>query len=144
MILLILLILILTLQYYTIHYFFSCSLFLTSSFNLSILFIFYFANNPNSLSLSAFLKISHLIIKVDKSTSKIYEILLISSSSVFNFLFVSLFIYISCSLNNSSFFISFNMFFKFFSLSLNSSIIIYFFEGARAPFFIFEKLAVLI
>ena len=34
-----------------------CSLFLTSSFNLSILFIFSFANNPNSLSLSAFLKI---------------------------------------------------------------------------------------
>ena len=75
--------------------------------------------------------------------SKCSEILLISSSGIFNFLFVSSFIsFISCSLN--SFFVSFNMFFKLFSSSLNSTIIIYFFEGVKEKGIsgIFEKLIV--
>ena len=80
------------------------SLFLNSSFNLPILFIFSFVNNPNSLSHSKFLKISYLSIKVVKSSSKFSEIFLISSSSIFNFLSVSFFIlFISCSVNNSTF-----------------------------------------
>ena len=47
------------------------SLFLTSLFNFSISFIFSFADNPNSLSFSKLLKLSHLSIKVVKSTSKL-------------------------------------------------------------------------
>ena len=61
---------------------------LTFSFNFFCLFIFSFADNPYSLSLSKFLKISHFSIKVIKSTFIFSEILLISSSSIFNFLFV--------------------------------------------------------
>ena len=154
MILLILLILILILHYYvTMHHFFSysksvdsfinfispsnnlSSLFLTSSFNLSILFIFSFPDNPNSLSLPKFFKILHLSIRVVKSTSKFSEILFFSSSYltfIFNFLFVSFFIsFISCSFNDSSFCISFNVFLKLFSSFLNSSVIINFFESVK-------------
>ena len=65
-----------------------------------------------------------------------------------NFLFVSFFIsFISYSLSNSSFFVLLNIFLKLFSSPLNSSIIIYFFEGAeeyfqKGIFVIFEKLTV--
>ena len=79
------------------------SLFLTSLFNFSISFI---ADNPNSLSFSKFLKLSHLSIKVVNLHLNCYvEILLISSSSIFSFLLVLFFsAFISCSRNNSSFF----------------------------------------
>ena len=65
----------------------------------------------------------------------------VSSSNIFNFLFVSIFIlFISCS----SFFYLIQYIFKPFILFLNSSIIIYFFQGVEGKDFsgIFKKLTV--
>ena len=91
-------------------------LFLASSFSLFISFILSFVDNLNSLSFSKSEDLSqnlHLSSIFVRTTSIFSNISFISSSSVFNFLFVSFFIsFISCSLSNSSFFIPFSIFFK--------------------------------
>ena len=120
-------------------------LFSVSPFSLFTSFILSFADSLISLSFSKpyhFLQNLYLSSKVVKPTSYFSNISLISSSSTFYFPFVSFFIsFISCSLSNFRFFISFNIFFKPFSLSLNSSIILYVYESAKERD-IFEKLTV--
>ena len=132
MIFLILLILILILQYHSMHRVFNIlnqlitykfcfhhlinHLIIHPYYFLLLLLIFlfrffFFANILNSLSFSielysyGFSKKLHFSLKVLKSTSNFSNISFISSSNIFNFLFVSFFIsFISCSLSNFSFF----------------------------------------
>ena len=72
-----------------------------------------------------FSKNLYISCKVVKSTPNFFKISFISSCRIFNFLFIS---FISGALIDSTIFISFNAFFEPLISSLNSSIIMYFFE----------------
>ena len=83
----------------------SSLLYLASSLSLFISSILFFADNPNSITISQNL---HLSSKVVKSTSNFSKISFISSPRIFNFLFISFF---SCSINDSRFFLSHSIYF---------------------------------
>ena len=108
------------------------SLFLTSLFNFSISFI---ADNPNSLSFSKFLKLSHLSIKVVNLHLNCYVEIFHHLAYLAFFLYyflVRLFLVLVIILVFLSHLICF---LNLLSLSLNSSIIIYFSRVLKKMYF---------
>ena len=109
------------------------SLFLTSLFNFSISFI---ADNPNSLSFSKFLKLSHLSIKVVNLHLNCYVEIFHHLAYLAFFLYyflVRLFLVLVIIL---VFFISFNMFFKLVKFILKFFNYYIFFEGVKKDVFL--------
>ena len=109
------------------------SLFLTSLFNFSISFI---ADNPNSLSFSKFLKLSHLSIKVVNLHLNCYVEIFHHLAYLAFFLYyflVRLFLVLVIIL---VFFISFNMFFKLVKFILKFFNYYIFFECVKKDVFL--------
>ena len=108
------------------------------------LLLFFFAGNLNSLSSSkswVFPKVCLLVLKLLNLALTFLKYGLFHHLACLILFLFHLFLFLLMIL---IFFISFNIFFKLFISSLNSSIIIYFFQGVKEKsiFGIFEKLTV--